>query len=150
MKWVWPDDGPFNDALAQWCAERIWPGQGRRLSGYRCMGVYDGQELVAVVVYHNWDRHSGVIEISGASTTPRWLTRKVLTEMYEAPFARLGCQMVVQRNSAENHRLNSILERLGFTGHCIPRLRGRDEDEIIYTLTREAWEGNGYHGQRHS
>lgn len=110
------------------------------------MAVYDGQQLLAVMVYHNWDPGAQVIEISGAAETPRWLTRPVLRAMYHYPFALLGCQMVVQRNSAKNHRLNSMLDRLGFTGHVIKRLRGRDEDEIVFTLTREEWERNPIYG----
>lgn len=47
--------------------------------------------------------------------------------------------MVVLRVSERNAGMISIAERFGFTRHRIPRLRGRDEAEIIFTLTDNDW-----------
>lgn len=147
---MFPDDDAIEEHLALWAARRIWPDRKdvwRQISSRsRVMAVYDGDHLLAVMIYHNWDPKAGIIEISGAGESPRWLTRPVLKAMYAYPFALLGCQMVVQRNSERNTRLNSMLERLGFTGHVIKRLRGPDEAEIVFTLTRENWERNPIYG----
>src|SRR5690606_2224075 len=78
---------------------------------------------------------AGAIEVSGAADTPRWLTKKVLWEMFAYPFEHLGCQIVVMRVSTENTRLHRILTAYGFECYRIPRLRGRHEDELIFTLT---------------
>lgn len=147
---VFPENDGMENALALWAARRIWPERDdawRDIAAKaRVMAVYDDAHLLAVVVYHNWDPKAGVIEISGAAESPRWLTRFVLKSLYAYPFDLLGCQMVVQRNAASNARVNGILARLGFRNHRIPRLRGRDEDEIIWTLTVEDWRA-GAHGK---
>jgi len=145
---VFFDDEQIETHLALWAARRIWPDRDdvwRDLAAKaRVMAVYEDNHLLAVMVYHNWDPKAGVIEISGAAESPRWLTRQTLQSLYSYPFDGLGCQIVVQRNAASNKRVNGILSRLGFRGHRIPRLRGRNEDEIIWTLTVEDWRASAH------
>lgn len=139
----------LNNALAEWCAEKI-EGGGRFRPPFSTMGVFDGEAPVAVMVYHNWDKPSGVIEVSGGSTTPKWLTRRVLWEMFDYPFNQLGNQLVAMRVSERNAMWNGrglprLLKSYGFKAYPIPRLRGRDENEIVYTLTDDDWRANGFH-----
>lgn len=146
MQIVWGGSGnaEINRALAEWCAVQI--GLPRPFEEpYTTMGVFDGEMLVACMLYNNYQPEAGVIEIHGAGITPRWLTRPVLEAMFEYPFGQLGCQLVVMRVSERNSRLRRMLTAYGFKGHVIPRLRGRDEGEIIYTLADNDWAGNGFH-----
>lgn len=134
----------INDALAAWCAHEIgMTGPFER--PYTTMGVFEGETLVAVVVYNNFHPEAGTIEFHGAGITPRWLSRHVLKAMFSYPFEQIGCQMVVTRNSANNKRLHRQLKAYGFKHVTIPRLRGRDEAESIFWLTEEAWRANGFH-----
>lgn len=103
------------------------------------MGLVDGETVVAGVVYHNYYPEGGVIELSSASDDKRWLARPVVKAMFGYPFDQLGCQMVILRVSERNTGMVRIAERFGFTAYRIPRLRGRDEAEIIFTLTEETW-----------
>lgn len=100
--------------------------------------VHDGQ-LVAGIVYHNWNPESAVIELSAAGTDRRWLSRPVIKAMFGYPFDQIGCQMVVLRVSERNGVMCGIARRFGFREYRVPRLRGRDEAEIIFTLTEEDW-----------
>ncbi len=63
----------------------------------------------------------------------------MLKAMFGYPFDQLGCQMVVLRVSERNAVMTGIAKRFGFTSHRIPRLRGRDEAEILFTLTDDEW-----------
>ena len=110
------------------------------------MGVVKDDELVAVVAYHNWDQRADVMEMSAASTHPKWLSPKVLRTMYGYPFDVAKVQMVVKRVSKNNTGLLDQFKRLGFTLYEIPRLRGRDENEIICTLTQEDWAAGKFSG----
>lgn len=140
--------GPVKDSLVRWCVaqlgfDTVWPH-------YETLGVFDGPNLSAVMVYHNWYPKEGVIEISGAAVDRKWLTRRVLFEMFSYPFDRLGCQLVVMRVSPNNKMTNGrgvrrMLKAYGFNEYLIPRLRGRHEDEIIFTLADDHWRANGYH-----
>ena len=146
MRTIWGSEREpeLNAYLAQWAAIRLF----RRLDGFgpcTTMGVFDDARLIAVMVYNNWDRQTGVLEIHGVAETPRWLAKPVLHEMFAYPFEQLGCQMVVMRVSANDSRLRRILTAYGFDHYLIKRLRGRDEDECVYTLTDDAWRANGFH-----
>lgn len=103
------------------------------------MGVYEDGELIAGMVYHNWHDKAGVLEISGGASTKRWLQPHVLKAMFSFPFDMVGAQMVVMRVSEKSPALVRMLKRFGFKGVLIPRLRGRDENEWILTLTDNDW-----------
>lgn len=134
----------INQAVGDFVSYQIW-GQPGRITGYSSLGVFDGEKLVAGVLYHNWSPEAQVIEMSAASTTRRWLTRRVLKTMFDIPFNRFDCQMVVLRVSEHNAVMLHIARQYGFNEYVIPRLRGRNEAEHILTLTKEGWEANGFH-----
>lgn len=109
------------------------------------MAVMSGRFIAAGVVYHDWNPENGTICMSAYAASPRWLTRRVLWHLFEYPFDQVGCQMVILQVSERNKRMLSILERFGFSMTRIPRGRGRDEDEIICTLTDDAWRQSKLH-----
>jgi RimJ/RimL family protein N-acetyltransferase len=107
--------------------------------------VNDAGELVAGFVYHGWDVPAQTIEFSGASITPKWMTRKVLHALFSYAFDFLGCQMIMTRNSALNKRLHKQLSAYGFTRHDVPRLFGRHEDGVVWFLTDDAFRASKFH-----
>lgn len=149
--WGGQENPQERDGMAIWCERRVWPDGSGRFGNCTTMGVIRDSELIAVMVYHNWQRENGVIEFSGASTSKRWMSREVLHQMFAYPFGIEGIQMLVTRNSPTNKGLQRMLKSYGFTAYRIPRLRGRDEDEVIHTLTIEDWRANRherkYNGQ---
>lgn len=127
-----------NEAVAAWVAAHI-PGCERGFDRPVSIGVLEGERLIGGTVFHNWNPEAGVIEMSSAGTSPRWLGRKMLKAIFGYVFDQVGCQLVVMRVSERNSRMIEIAERFGFDGHLIPRLRGRDEAEWIFTLTDDQW-----------
>ena len=110
------------------------------------IGVVDNQgKLVSGWVWHEYDPHAEIMEFSGAAITSRWMTRKILHDLFAYAFEQVGCQMIVTRNSADNTRLHRQLKVFGFDRFDIPRLFGRDHDGVVWTLTKEQWkEGRFY------
>jgi len=100
---------------------------------------------LGAAIYQNYDPEHGVIELSAAAASPRWLSRKVLREMFSYPFDQLGCQAVAMRCDTDNSRLARIFTAYGFKRYDIPRLRGRDKGEAIYVLADDDWRANGFH-----
>ncbi len=151
IEYAWGDSTcpDFREYLARWCSDHIWDDANRQFGNCVCMGIFLRKELIAVITYHNWDPQAGIIEFSGASTSPRWLTRKIMMRMFSYPFEDLGCQMVVTRNAADNTRLHRQLKSYGFKSHPIPRLGGREKDQIVWTLTDDDWRSNGFQRLRH-
>lgn len=130
-------------AMADWCSHQLWNEYGR-FGNCTTMGVIRNGDLVAVMVFHNWQPDTGVIEISGAAVNKRWLNKTVLHAMFGYAFDGTGSQLVVMRVSPEDEALGRILKSYGFKGHRIPRLRGRHLDEIVYTLTDDDWKNNRF------
>lgn len=127
-----------NVTVSNFVSRLIW-GDERDFGPHSSMGVYEDGTLIAGTVYHNWHESTGVMELSSASTSRRWLQPKVINAMFSFPFDLMDAQMVVLRVSERNKTMVSIAARFGFEGVLIPRLRGRDEAEWIFTLTDEAW-----------
>ena len=127
-----------DEAVASFVSHLLF-GDDRGFGNSRGIGVVDREgRLIGGVVYHNYQPEAGTIEMSSAATTPRWLNRLVLHAIFSYPFA-IGCQMALMRVSARNARLTRQLDALALRRLPIPRLYGRDEDGILYTMTDDAW-----------
>lgn len=143
MKLLYGND----DEVAAFVAHRLEQDPAAIFRNCRAVGVVDAAgELVGGMVFHNWWPDAGTIEFSGAATTARWLTPKILDRLFGYAFEVAGVQLLVTRNSGLNHRVHRQLGRYGFTRIDIPRLYGRDEDGVIWTLTQEAYQAGRFHG----
>lgn len=130
---------------------KLIPGGHRGFDKESAVGFAEDGILIGGTVYHNYNPEAGVVEMTTASTSPRWLTPRTLHAIFAIPFNQWGCQLVVLRVSETNERMIRIAKRFGFEGHLIPRLRGRGEGEWIFTLTDDAWRDTKFersgHGQ---
>lgn len=127
-----------DEDVAKFVASLI-PNMQRGFTENKSIGILDDGALIAGLVYHNWHPEFGTIELTGAAVNRRWMVRDVLQFMYDYPFLTCKCQLLLQYNSVRNTHLNAQLRRGGFNEYPIPRLRGRDEDGILFTLTDEQW-----------
>jgi len=127
------------DALkvGEWVAKRI-PGCERGFGPCTALLVWDNGPIGATI-FHNYSPEAGVIEMSSAAASPRWLSKRTLKAIHSYIFRDAGCQLAVMRVSENNARMIRIAKAAGYTGHTVPRLRGRDEAEIIFTLTDDDW-----------
>ena len=141
-EYYFPSTAPENNKLVgDFVSTIIW-GEPEHLEKYCTMAVIEDGRLIAGTVYHNYHPKEGVIELSSGSLSKRWLTRQVIRAMFEMPFERLGCQLIVLRVSERNTSMCQIARKFGFDEVHIPRLRGRNEGEYIFTLTDDAWRGH--------
>jgi RimJ/RimL family protein N-acetyltransferase len=135
--------------VARWVSKHIAGGH-RGFNASTALGIVEDGELVAGVVYHDYNPEAGIIEISAASTSKRWLSRPVLLTLFSYPFDGVGVQMLVMRTEVGNQQDNGrgmarLSKAYGFTQILIPRLYGRDKDGLLHCLTAEAWRANGFH-----
>jgi RimJ/RimL family protein N-acetyltransferase len=111
----------------------------------KTIGIVDDGELIAGIVYHNWDPEAAVIEISGAALPGEpWLSRETLKRMFQYPFLECKCQMIVQRFPADDERQKYIMARYGYALIHVPRMFGRDRDGVLALLTDEDWANNKF------
>ena len=128
----------FVAGLIPRCADGFGPCQA--------IGVIDNDgRLLAGWVWHGWDPSAETMEFSGASLTPHWMTQDILHKLFSYAFDEVGCQMVLTRNSEGNKRLHRQLARYGFTRWDVPRLFGRGENGVFWTLTDNSWRANNFH-----
>lgn len=107
-------------------------------------GVAENGQLIGGTVFHNWYPKEGVIEMSSAATSPKWLSREMIRTIFTYAFDLVGCQLVVMRVSTDNSRMMNIARRFGFNIYTIPRLRGKMEDEAICTFTDDQWRSSPF------
>jgi len=150
MHVVWAGDAhPEGRAIIVGFVARQIPGAERGFGNCVTMGVIDGETLIAGMVFHNYCPEYQTIELSGAATSKRWLTRAIFNEMFGYAFDNCGCQMLVARHSEHNKTLRRMWNAVGASEYLIPRLRGRNEAEAVATYTAEAWrEGKMMKGKR--
>lgn len=95
----------------------------------------DDGEFMAVLIYNNWDHENIAMHI--ASVSPKWATRATLRVAFDYPFNQLGVQRVTAPVQSSNHKVQDMLNRLGFTNEG--RLRdyyGKGEDEILFGMLK--------------
>lgn len=139
MIFVWggPRAPQINEALQAFVAARV--GAPRGFGPAASLGMVEGDRLIAAVVFNNWSPEDGTIEMSAAADSKRWLTRPMLNAMFGFCFDECQCQLVALRVSEHNTTMIDIARRFGFSETRIARLRGRNEAEIIFTLTDDTW-----------
>jgi RimJ/RimL family protein N-acetyltransferase len=136
--------------VSKFVADLIPHAHGRGMPAQASIGVIDAEgHLIAGVVYSNYDRQAGVIEISCAALPgSRWLTRDSLHLIHAYPFDQLDCQMAVARVAADDARALRQLAAYGYAFICIPRMLGRDHDGVLCLLTQEDWKASKFNRRR--
>lgn len=135
-------------AVAHWTAQRIphvaWRipevGFGQAFGPSAAIGVADEQDhLLAGVVFHNWDSHHRVIDISCASDGPRWFSREIARSVLRYAFAQIQCQRLTAVTPRKATSTRRFLEGLGFKREGSARRGFGDDNAIIYGLLAEDW-----------
>lgn len=113
----------FDERLARWACERI--PHLPYSSSMRAVGVADGPDasakLLAVCIYHNYaapfeidgKTWYGLCEISFAAESPRWATRRTITNLLGIPFRQYNCRKVVTVIPSSNARAIEFNKGIG-------------------------------------
>jgi len=113
----------------------------------RAIGVIDSEgRLIGGMVYHNYCPEHGVIEMSGASMSKRWLNKRTMKAMFSYPFDGAKCQAAIMNTSEHDKALHRQLLAIGFAEYVIPRLRGKKDAAHLFVLTDDEWEKSKFNG----
>lgn len=133
--------------VRDWVANQL--GQPGFAGNYmNAFGVAEDGVLIGGTVFHNYYPKEGVVEMSSAAISPKWLCRRMLRTIFTYAFDMLECQMAVIRVSADNTRMLNIAKAFDFNLYTIPRLRGKLEDEVIGTYTVEQWRSSRFNSRK--
>lgn len=144
---LWPSSSPdSNKSVGEFVSRGIF-GFPDGFEKYSTAAISLNGKLIAGIVYHNYHPKEGVIELSAFSLSKRWLTKKTIYSILNEPFVSLGCQMLIFRTSSKNDKMLKINRGLGFSEILLPRMRGKNEDEFLFTLTDDDWKSSKYYAQ---
>jgi RimJ/RimL family protein N-acetyltransferase len=115
------------------------PAFNRGFGECTAIGVAENGDLIGGTVFHDYSPEAGVIEMSSAAVSPRWLAPQMIRAIFGYVFDQLGCQVVVMRVREDNARMVRIAQKFGFDGVIIPRLAGRTIGIWVFTMTEEQW-----------
>lgn len=122
-----------DERVARWVVERI--PHVESFSNMQAIGITAGDSLIGGVVFHEYRGND--IQMSCASESPRWLTKRILRALFAYPFVQLGCDRVTAFCPAGNAHTRQFLERIGFSLEGVMRRGFITDDCALYGLLRE-------------
>lgn len=131
-------------ALADWCAKRI-PDTGGKFGPCVAIGVATGNgpddKLLGVCVFHNYDKLHGLVELSFASTSPRWASRGVIRALLSVPFEQYKCRKVCMEIEHTNKRALRFNEGIGFRREATLRHHfGPHRHVVVLSMMKHEYE----------
>ena len=136
--------------VAQWVAKRIPTMHGQPFHALAwAIGVEDeaGKPLGGVVFTNHLPAYRS-IEVSFASDTPRWLTRRMISGILAYPFTQLGCQRITAITPKKAKAARAFLDDFGFKREGVVRRGFGDDDAVISGLLWREWARNRFNVNR--
>lgn len=129
-------ESALNHRVGAWVSGHLF-GHPDGFRDFCTLSVW-GDDLRAGVVFHDYQPDAGTIQLS-AYGGAAWRSRRTINRIMGIAFDNLACQMIFLQTRATNIRAVSNANALGFSGHLIPRMFGREDDGWLFTLTDDAW-----------
>jgi len=123
-----------DEIVGKWVGERI---AHANFGSFVSIGLCEDQKLIAAVIYHNYIKEYGNIELSMAADSPRWATPESIGALLHYPFVRLGCNRVTTCTPASNRRALKFNKGIGFIEEGVIRKGYGAEDMVICGLLKE-------------
>ena len=117
-----------NRQVAEWVAARI-PGFEASPRA-KALGVINGRDLAAGVVYENWN---GVHIEAAIAAEPgtRWASRTTLRHLFAYPFITLGCRAISVSVPSSNLRSLNLATKLGFEPEALVKYAAHDGSTLV-------------------
>lgn len=129
--------GGWDKEVSAWVAER----EGRPVEEYgpcSAGAVWLDGEMIAGIVYSNYQRFKcggATMELTMASTSPRWATRKTLRDIFSYPFRQMRVTRLQVLCRVSNRKSCRLVERLGFKFEGTARIAFEGvEDVNLYSM----------------
>jgi RimJ/RimL family protein N-acetyltransferase len=106
---------------------------------FNSWGVVHNDELIAGVVFHDWNPGYGTICIQIASTNAHWASRAVIERLGKYAFFDLKCQRITALVTSGNAAALRIAEAVGFKREAVLERGALDQNIIILRLFIEEW-----------
>lgn len=123
--------------VAEWVAGHIPDvGQDGFSGPVAAIGV-GTDHLIAGMVYHDWQRKFGTIQLSMAAASPMWARREIIHGLLAYPFDQLGCFKVWTATAIDNEKALKVNTHVGFKREAILAHQfGHKRHAVIMRLLR--------------
>lgn len=135
--------------VARWVAQRIPHMNGEPFGPCAALGVVNNSGVpLGGVVFTDHSPKTRNIMVSFAADSPKWLTRRLITQIMRYPFTQLGvrrCTALVPPSAINATR---FLERMNWRREGCIRFGFGDQDAIVWGLLDSEWRFNPYNADR--
>lgn len=100
--------------ISEWVGLNIPHVGGDNFGPCTGLGVVESARLIAGVVYHDYQKDFGTIQLSMAAISPMWARRETIRGLLEYPFEQLGCHLVWTATPIDNAKAIKVNEHIGF------------------------------------
>lgn len=113
-----------DEMLLEWAGRQI-PHAGGALAFGKAtaVGIATGEtekdRLLAVAVYHDYRRAYRTCQVSIASSSPKWATRRNFRDLLAFPFLQYQCNLVWSSIPHKNERVIAFCKAIGFKQEAI-------------------------------
>lgn len=129
-----------SELMAAWVRARIPFMDPEGFGPCQALGVVNaGGRIIGGVVFHGWNKHYRSIEMSAASESAKWLSRRLVAGILSYPFEQLGVVRLASVTRPEDTRTRHLLEGIGMTYEGTGRKVFGDYDGVGYSLLRDEW-----------
>lgn len=128
--------------VAAWVAARIGHVGGAGFGPCAAIGVVRGGEMVAGVVYHDYQTLPGwpTMQLSMAAATPRWVSRETIRGLLGYPFAQAAVAKLWTATPHDNARALRFNEGVGFRREAVLRHHfGWKRHAVISSMLAAEW-----------
>lgn len=107
-----------DQAIARWVASQIKRVNPDGFGPCTAIGIATGtsptDQLLAGIVYHDYQHWAQTVSISFAAASPRWATKETIRRLLHVPFEQYHCRKVWMAIPSDNPRAIRLNEGLGF------------------------------------
>lgn len=142
----YPRNSLENQALAEWCADRIPHVRGGDFGPCQSMAVMQGEAVRAVVVFHDWQPRFATMQCSMAANTPKWATRENLAALLFYVFQTAGANKLWTAIPHDAARVLRFNKGIGLKPEGTLRCHfGHKRHAVICSMLRAEWERSRWH-----
>lgn len=103
---------------------------------YEAIGIMDDEELIGGFIYHHYVGH--MVDISLATISKKWCTRRILREIFKYPFETCGVIRFQAQCKRSNKPMKKLFKRLGFKLEGVLRKAYRGTDDVFcYSMMKD-------------
>jgi RimJ/RimL family protein N-acetyltransferase len=110
-----------DEKVAAWVAGRIPHVGAAGFGPCRAVAVVHGDKPLGAVVYHDYNPHHGVCQISMAATSPLWAKRETILDLLAIPFRQYRCRKVWTCIPSDNERAIRFNHGIGMVREAVLR-----------------------------